>query len=100
MPRRPTYTAIISCEPRLAEEEAAFLGPLMEFGQHEVGLVLLMAGGTEVLADRAEGGTAGIAVFHEPGGLRRARIVSRVGVKAQFGLQRLANRAGLLEAAE
>ena len=38
-------------------------------GEHEVGAVHLVAGGAEVVPDRAEVGAAGDAVLHEPGGL-------------------------------
>ena len=37
-------------------------GPLVELGQHQVGPVDLVAGGAEVLADRAEVGAAADAV--------------------------------------
>src|SRR5712691_7009079 len=84
--------------PGLPGEGAGFSGLLVEPGQHEVGAVHLVAGGAEVLADRAEGGAAGNAVFHEPGDLRLVGVVSGAGVEAQLGLQRLADRAGLDEA--
>ena len=64
-------------------------------GEQLVGAVDLVAGGTEVLPDRAEVGAAGDAVFEEPGGLRMVGVgVAGAGVDAQLGLQRLADRAG------
>jgi hypothetical protein len=63
-----------------------------------VGAVDLVAGGAEVLADRADVGTAADAVLHEPGGLRLVGIGSRAGVDAQLGLERGADRSGLGEA--
>ena len=69
-----------------------------EAGQHDVGAVDLVAGGAEVLADRAEVGAAGGAVVHEPGGLRLVGVGAGAGVDAQLGLQRLADRAGADEA--
>jgi len=52
----------------------ALSGVLAEACRHDVGPVDLVADGAEVLADRAEVGTAADAVFHEPGGLRLVRI--------------------------
>ena len=43
-------------------------GLVVEFCEHGVGAVDLVAGGAEVLADRAEVRTAGDAILHEPGG--------------------------------
>ena len=63
-----------------------------------VGAVDLVAGGAEVLADRADVGTAADAVVHETGGLRVVWVVSRAGVDAQLGLERRADRSGLDEA--
>ena len=76
----------------------ALPGPLVEFCQHQVGPVELVAGGAEVLADRAEMDAAADAVVHETGGLRVVRVVSRAGVDAQLGLERRADRSGLDEA--
>ncbi len=45
-----------------------YRGPFVEFGEHRVGSVELVAGGGEVLADRAELSAAVVAVFQEPGG--------------------------------
>ena len=63
-------------------------------GEQDVGAVDLVAGGAEVLPDRAEVGAAGDAVFHQPGGLGLVRVGAGAGVEAQLGLQRLADRAG------
>ncbi|MGO8958553.1 MAG: hypothetical protein ACLQFR_14475 [Streptosporangiaceae bacterium] len=70
----------------------------MEAGEHEVGAVGLVAGGAEVLADRAEVGAAGGAVAGEPGGLGVVWVGSRAGVDAQLGLQGRADRSALDEA--
>ena len=60
-----------------------------------VGAVDLVAGGAEVLPDRAEVGAAGDAVLEEPGGLRMVGVGGAgAGVDPQLGLQRLADRAG------
>ena len=61
-------------------------GPVAEIGEHQVGAVDLVAGGAEVLADRAEGGAAAGAVFHQPDGLRPVRVGAGAGVDAQLGL--------------
>ena len=83
--------------PGLFGEGEALPGPLVEFCQHQVGPVELVAGGAEVLADRPEMDAAADAVFHEPGGLGVVRIVARARVDAQLGLERLADRSGLDE---
>jgi hypothetical protein len=68
-------------------------------GEQGVGAVDLVAGGAEVLPDRAEVGAAGDAVFHEPGGLRMVGVGGPgAGVDAQLGLQRVADRSGADEA--
>ena len=76
----------------------ALPGPLVEFGQHQVGPVELVAGGAEVLADRAEGGAPAGAVLHEPEGLRPVRVGAGAGVDAQLGLERRGDLAGADEA--
>jgi len=53
--------------------------------EHDVGAVDLVAGGGEVLADRAEVGAAGDAVLHEPGGLGPVGVVGGAGVDAELG---------------
>ena len=64
-------------------------------GEQFVGAVDLVAGGAEVLPDRAEVGAAGDAVLEEPGGLRMVGVGGAgAGVDPQLGLQRLADRAG------
>jgi hypothetical protein len=40
--------------------------PLVAGGEHGIGAVDLVTGGTEVVADGAEAGAAGDAVLHEP----------------------------------
>ena len=67
-------------------------GPVAEAGEHGVGAVDLVAGGGEVLADRAEVGAAGDAVVHEPGGLGLVGVGGGAGVDAQLGLQCLGDR--------
>ena len=67
-------------------------------GEHGVGAVDLVAGGAEVLADRAEVVAAGDAVLHQPGGLGLVGVGAGAGVEAQLGLQRLADGPGADEA--
>ena len=67
-------------------------------GEQGVGAVDLVAGGAEVLPDRAEVGAAGDAVFHQPGGLRPVSVGGGAGVDAQLGLQRVADGPGADEA--
>ena len=67
-------------------------------GEQGVGAVDLVAGGAEVLPDRAEVGAAGDAVFHQPGGLRLVGVGAGAGVDAQLGLQRVADGSGADEA--
>jgi hypothetical protein len=43
-------------------------------GQQGVGAVDLVAGGAEILPDRAEVGAAGDAVLHQPGSLRMVGV--------------------------
>jgi hypothetical protein len=47
-------------------------------------MVDLVTSAAEVLADRAEVGAAGDAIFHEPDGLRLIRTGPRAGVDAQL----------------
>jgi hypothetical protein len=44
--------------------------------ENDVGSVDLIAGGGEVLADRAKLGAAVVAVFQEPGGVRLVGVVA------------------------
>jgi hypothetical protein len=70
----------------------------VEFGEHGVGAVDLVAGGAEVLVERAEVGAAGGAVAQQPGGLGDlAGVAAGAGVDPQLGPQRAADRAGLGE---
>jgi hypothetical protein len=43
-------------------------------GEQGVGAVDLVAGGAEILPDRAEVGAAGDAVLHQPGSLRMVGV--------------------------
>jgi hypothetical protein len=70
----------------------------VESGEHHVGAVDLVAGGGEVLADRAEFGVSVEAVSQEPGGLRLVRVGAGAGVDAQLRLEVLADRSGPDEA--
>jgi hypothetical protein len=72
-------------------------GPFVEVGEHQVGPVDLVAGGAEVLADRAQGGAPAGAVFDEPDGLRPVGVGAGAGVDAQLGLQRGGDLAGVDE---
>ena len=74
--------------------------PLTEFGEHEVGAVDLVAGGAEVLPERAQARAAAGAVAVEPGGLEMVRVGAGPGVDAQLGPQLGADRAGAGEAGQ
>ena len=84
--------------PGLPGGGCAFPCPLVEVGEHEVGAVDLVAGGAEVLPDRAQAGAAAGAVAVEPGGLEMVRVAAGAGVDAQLGLQLGADGAGAGEA--
>ena len=91
-------SGVVGLGPGLLGGVVAVSSSVVDAGEHEVGAVNLVAGGAEVLADRADVGAAGGAVAGEPGGLGVVGVVSRAGVDAQLGLQRRANRSGLDEA--
>jgi hypothetical protein len=76
----------------------AVSGTVVEAGEHGVGAVDLVAGGGEVLPDRAEFGAAGDAVVQEPGGLGPVSMGGGAGVDAQLGLQRVSDRPCFCEA--
>jgi len=78
----------------------AFPYPLVEVGEHEVGAVDLVAGGAEVLPDRAGAGAAAGAVAVEPGGLEMIRVAAGAGVETQLGLQLGTDGAGAGEAGQ
>jgi len=67
-------------------------------GEQGVGAVDLVAGGAEVLPDRAEVGAAGDAVLHQPGGLGLVGVGGGAGVDAQLGFQRVGDGSGADEA--
>ena len=74
--------------PRCLRCPAAVPGAGVRAGEQGVGAVDLVAGGAEVLPDRAEVGAAGDAVLHQPGGLGLVGVGAGAGVDAQLGLQR------------
>jgi hypothetical protein len=84
--------------PGLLWEGEAFPGAVVEPGQHDVGLVDLVAGAAEVLADRAEVSAAADAILQQLGGLGPVGVGARAGSHAQLHLQRRADHAGLGEA--
>ena len=86
--------------PGLLRGGCAFPCPLVEVGEHEVGAVDLVAGGAEVLPDRAQAGAAAGAVAVEAGGLEMVRVGAGAGVDAQLGLQLGADDAGAGEAGQ
>jgi hypothetical protein len=55
---------------------AALSNPVVEICKYRVGSVELVAGGGEVLADRAELCAAVVAVSQEPGGLYLVGVVA------------------------
>jgi hypothetical protein len=71
--------------------------PVVEPGEDHVGPVDLVAGGGEVLPDRAQVGAPVGAVFQQPGGLRLVRIAARAGVLAQLGLEKWVDCSGVDE---
>ena len=77
---------------------AAAPGADVSAGQQGVGAVNLVAGGAEVLPDRAEVGAAGDAVLHQPGGLCLVGVGAGTGVDAQLSLQRVTDGPGADEA--
>jgi hypothetical protein len=77
---------------------AALPNPVMEACQHGVGSVDLVAGGGEVLPDRAEVGGPVEAVVQERGGLRLVLAGAGAGVFAQLGLEVRVDRSGFDEA--
>ena len=70
--------------PGLLGVDAAVPDPVVELGEDDVGAVDLVAGGGEVLADRAEFGAPVDAVFQQPGGLRLVGVGAGAGVLAQL----------------
>ena len=72
----------------------------MELGEFHVGAVDLVAGGGEVLPDRAELGAPVVAVSQQPGGLRLIREIAGAGVLAQLVLEVRVDRSGFDEADE
>src|SRR6266516_6521777 len=77
---------------------SAVPGSVVEAFEHCVGAVELVAGGGEVLADRAEVGAAGDAVLQETADFGPVGVDAGAGVDAQLGLERVADGAGLDEA--
>jgi hypothetical protein len=86
--------------PGLLGEGEAFPGPVVEPGEHDVGLVDLVAGAAEVLADGAEVGAAADAVIQERGGLGPVGVGAGAGAHAQLHLQRRADHACFGEAGQ
>ena len=84
--------------PGLLGVDPAVPGPVVELGEHHVGPVDLVAGGGEVLPDRAEVGAPVDAVSQQPGGVRLVGEGAGAGVFAQLGLEVRADRSGFDEA--
>jgi hypothetical protein len=72
-------------------------GPVTHPGQHDVGVVDLVADAGEVGTDGSEVGAAADAVLHEPGGHWLMLVVRGAGAGAQLLLQRLGDGSGLDE---
>ena len=70
---------------------------VVEFGEHQVGAVELVAGGAEVRAEGAGVGAAGDAVVQQPGSLRTVFVGGGSGVGAQVVVQVAGDGAGLGE---
>ncbi len=73
-------------------------GAVVEVFEQGVGAVDLVAGGGEVLADRADIGAAGDAVLQEPAGFGLVGVGAGAGVDAQLGFEGVADGAGFDEA--
>ena len=89
---------LVDLRPRPLGVGSAVPGAVVEAFEHGVGAVDLVAGGGEVLADRADLGAAGDAVLQEPGGFGLVGVGAGAGVDAQLGFERVADRAGFDEA--
>jgi hypothetical protein len=70
---------------------------VVEFGEHQVGAVELVAGGGEVRAEGVGVGAAGDAVVQEPGSLGAVGVGGGAGVGAQVVVQVAGDGAGLGE---
>jgi len=85
--------------PGLLRVDAALADPVVELGELDVGAVDLVAGGGEVLPDRAELGAPVVAVPQEPGGMRLlVGVVAGASVFAELGLEVGVDGAGFDEA--
>ena len=84
--------------PGLLRMDPAVPDPVVELGEHHVRAVDLVAGGGEVLPDRAEFGAPVVCVSHEPGGLRLVREAAGAGVFAQLVLEVRVDGSGFDEA--
>jgi hypothetical protein len=73
-------------------------GPVVEAFEQGVGAVDLVAGGGEVLADRADVRATGDAVLQEPTGFGLVGVGAGAGVDAQLGLEGVADGASFDEA--
>lgn len=71
--------------------------PVVEPGKNHIGPVDLVAGGGEVLPDRAQVGAPVDGVVQQPGGLWLVRVAARAGVFAQFGLEEWVEGSGVDE---
>jgi len=91
------YTGAVAVGPDRLGTGAALPGPLMELGEHHVGAVDLIAGGGEVLADRAELGAPVDAVSQQAGGLRLVGVGAGAGMFAQLVLEFWVDRPGFDE---
>ena len=67
---------------------SAVPGAVVEAFEHGVGAVELVAGGGEVLADRADVGAAGDAVLQEAADFGLVGVGAGAGVDAQLGFER------------
>ena len=79
---------------------SAVPGAVVEAFEQGVGAVDLVAGGGEVLADRADVGAAGDAVLQEPPDFGLVGVDAGAGVDAELGFERMADGSGLDEADE
>jgi hypothetical protein len=90
-------TGAVGVGPGLLGVDAAAPDAVAELSEDHVGLVDLVAGGGEVLPDRAEVSASVVGVFQQPGGVRLVRIVAGAGVLAQFGPEERVNGSGVDE---
>ena len=88
----------VDFRPGLFGARLAVPGAVVEAFEEGVGVVELVAGGGEVLADRADVGAAGDAVLQEAADFGLVGVDARAGVDAELGFEGVADGSGFDEA--